>query len=121
MSSRSDRVKVKITKAIQINGSLFTVERKGADAYDPATLENRSTTVTYQVYGLLGKPAFRPTSIDGSTGAVKIGQRMTIAAGVEMKVGDLIGPVLGVMTVIASIEPAIVDGEIVSYEVLVTQ
>lgn len=121
MSARSDRVKAKVLAALKKNGSLLLLERQGIEGYDPALLENISADSSFQVYALPGKAAFRSTVIDGTTGVVKIGQEVMIAADVEVRIGDRIGLINGVMTTIAGLDPSIVDGQVVSYNAVVTQ
>lgn len=121
MSARSARVKAKVLAVLKKNGVLLSVERSGIGDYDPSTLENKSADLAYHVYGLPGAPAYRPSSMDGSGGVVKIGQKLMLAATVEVRVGDRIGPINGVMTTIVGLEPSWVDDEIVKYDVMATQ
>jgi hypothetical protein len=121
MSARSARVKAKVLAVLKKNGVLLTGERAGIAEYDPSTLESKAADVSYQVWGLPGAPAYRPTSFDGSGGVIKIGQKLMLASDVEVRVGDRIGLINGVMTVIIGLEPQWLDDEIVKYDVLVTQ
>jgi hypothetical protein len=121
MSARSARIKAKVLAVLKKNGVLLTAERSGIEGYNPDTLANESADLSYTIYGLPGAPAYRPTSIDGAAGVVKIGQKLMLASTQEVKVGDRIGLINGVMTVIIGLEPQWIDDEIVKYDVLVSQ